>query len=355
MVAGAPNGSLLYRGKNSAPAFIVETAQSIPTLETQRSCRLSLEELESCFDFANAALPPPNMLPAHFSHEDGKRRPTSRPGSPLTRILRVLDDPHLRRHARQRVPPATIVTVVLLSLFFLLRLSFDSAAARPRRYTGDLNWGDHIALGLGRAKLLDETPLPYADLGDKLIGGTGPLYRAGRRSRREAEGEVREGKEGTKAAVTRDTEFERDRHGVLGGASVQWSSGIVGMGDWLGETVDMRKDSPEVPTSDSPAPLAARLALTRHILEKGWVYLDAEDQENTEKMLAEAVRDNTIKNLPLRDQVRGDEVASREAAEGWSRIYGAMEGEGRKSALEISVERLVRRVPVVVFSKTTCP
>lgn len=295
------------------------------------------------------------MLPNHFSHEDGKRRPSSRPGSPLTRILRVLDDPSLRRRARQRTPAATLATVVLLCLFFLLRPSFNSGRPKPRRYTGDVNWGDHVALGLGRAKLLDSTPSPYADLGDKLIGGSGPLYRPGRKSRREGVVEVLEGREGAKAAVTRDAEFERDRHGVLGGASVSWGSGIVGMGAWLGETVDMRKDSPSSPPSDPPTSLPAREALTGHILDKAWMYLDAEDQANTEKMLAEAVRDNSMKSLPLRDQVRGDEVASREAALGWSRIYGAMEGEVRKSALEVSVERLVRRVPSVIFSKTTCP
>lgn len=44
-----------------------------------------------------------------------------------------------------------------------------------------------------------------------------------------------------------------------------------------------------------------------------------------------------------------------EAALGWSRIFGAMEGEFVKSALEVAIEKLVRRVPVVIFSKTTCP
>ena len=43
------------------------------------------------------------------------------------------------------------------------------------------------------------------------------------------------------------------------------------------------------------------------------------------------------------------------AALRWSRIYGAEVGDSNKSALEVAIEALVRRVPIVIFSKTTCP
>ncbi|KAH8918584.1 thioredoxin-like protein [Atractiella rhizophila] len=46
----------------------------------------------------------------------------------------------------------------------------------------------------------------------------------------------------------------------------------------------------------------------------------------------------------------------RQTAAGlWSRIYGAYEGWSGKSALQESIERLVRKEKIVVFSKTTCP
>lgn len=91
------------------------------------------------------------------------------------------------------------------------------------------------------------------------------------------------------------------------------------------------------------------------ILEHAWSFIDAEDEANAAKLLFEARRDKYLKGLPLRDRVRNDEVAMKEAAMSWSRLYGVMEGEGVKSALEVQVEKLVRRVPLVVFSKTTCP
>lgn len=37
--------------------------------------------------------------------------------------------------------------------------------------------------------------------------------------------------------------FEVDRHGIFGGSSTEWTTGIVGMGGWLGDFVDMRKKS----------------------------------------------------------------------------------------------------------------
>lgn len=132
----------------------------------------------------------------------------------------------------------------------------------------------------------------------------------------------------------------------------------MGMGAWLGETVDMRKDSARVDDEEEEeevAKLKAREALTAHIIKRGWEYLDTDDEVNTKKLLAEAERDGTKGKLPLRDQVRGDPDLQREAAMGWSRIFGAMEGEGLKSALEVAIEKLVRRSPMVVFSKTTCP
>jgi len=149
--------------------------------------------------------------------------------------------------------------------------------------------------------------------------------------------------------------------GVLGGGSIEWSSGIVGSGVYLGQ-VDMRKDTGI--SFDDPLLSKRTLAekdaqeqletLQKHILENAWVYLDEEDRVNTEKLLKEAKEKDFMDKLPLRDQVRDDEEGRKKASEGWARVYGSMVNEWGKSALEVQVEKLVRRIPVVVFSKTTC-
>lgn len=135
------------------------------------------------------------------------------------------------------------------------------------------------------------------------------------------------------------------------------AGGVVGTGTWLGESVDMRKDPSGIPESQSiPSPtLSGRSALANHISENAWRFIDAEDEINTGKLMIAAKRDNSLSSLPLRDQVREDPLKRKEAAFGWSSIYGAFEGESSKSALEVSIEKLVRRVPLVVFSRTACP
>ncbi|BGP44096.1 hypothetical protein JCM10450v2_008313 [Rhodotorula kratochvilovae] len=233
-----------------------------------------------------------------------------------------------------------------------------------------VNWGDYVGLGHQRAKVLAGTPQGYADIGDwfprleKELAG--PLYRRRRSAEEKARGDepqdLSEGR-GRKASGG----APRDRHGVLGGASVEWSTGVIGSGTWLGPGVDMRKDGSSAPASlgdddaAQPASSAAAMmtpghvALTEHIVEKGWVFLDEEDRANTAKLQAEAHDKDFFETLPLRERVRGDPAGMREAAEGWARVYAAMDTPAPKSALEVQLERMVRRVPVVVFSKTTCP
>jgi len=224
------------------------------------------------------------------------------------------------------------------------------------------NWGDHVGLGNAREKILASTPKNYGDITDRLYpdGLEGWLYRK-RRSR----WEVEKGVEAMSLEVTMTSKGKRGKAqigtGVLGGGSIEWGSGVVGSGVYLGQ-VDMRKDT-DVSFDDpilSERTLAEEAAqrqskaLQEHILEIAWVYLDEEDRINTEILLKEAKEKDFIDKLPLRDRVRGDEEGMRKASEGWARVYGSMVNEWGKSALEIQVEKLVRRIPVVVFSKTTC-
>ncbi|BGP36084.1 hypothetical protein JCM10296v2_007936 [Rhodotorula toruloides] len=286
------------------------------------------------------------------------------------------------RTYRQQHPKRTssLAALLALSLVYLVFLRGDSdpynhaPLAWGTHPDAIVNWGDYVGLGHQRQKVYDATPKGYADIGDKFpdldkaLGG-GPLYRK-RRSREEKERGV--GTQDLKEGGKGRNSFERHRHGVLGGASVEWSTGVVGSGTYLGPGVDMRKDGSyaidvveedevDRPASSSAAmsfqrPSPAQHALSQHILEKGWVYLDEEDRLNTEKLQLEAKEKRFFDKLPLRERVRGDPQGQREAAEGWARVYAAMEEPRRpKSALEVQVEKMVRRVPVVVFSKTTCP
>lgn len=246
----------------------------------------------------------------------------------------------------------------MLILIFLLLLYVLFGRPTPRNirtYRGEpRNWGDYVGQGLARAKLLAETPPRYADLGDRWTAGSGPFYRA-----RRSGGDKPKGVGSVVSAggsLGHDSAFETQRRGVLGGASTEWSSGVVGMGDWLGGVVDMRKGF-NTPLASEGAQMvtAARAGLAAHILESAWTFKDAEDEANTNALLIDARLNKFLETLPLRDRVRDDPIASKKAADMWSSIYGALEGESVKSALEVSVEKLVRRVPVVMFSKTTCP
>ncbi|GAA5872838.1 hypothetical protein JCM1840_005865 [Sporobolomyces johnsonii] len=297
---------------------------------------------------------------------------TSTLPAPIRRLLALPLVLRLRQQRRQHPRRFTSIGFLLLlaALYCLIRRTPERRTHAPLAWGAHpdavVNWGDHVGLGLYRAKALASTPQGYADITDKLphldLALSGPLYRK-RRSQDEARRGVEaidltDGKDKDREARKARSRYEKDRHGVLGGASVEWSSGVVGSGTWLGPGVDMRKDGTyehELLHSSTDAATKQLEALTEHIVEKGWVYLDAEDQANSEKLLAEAKEKGFLDTLPLRDQVRGDEEGMRKAAEGWSRVYGAMAGEWGKSALELQLERLVRRAPVVVFSKTTCP
>ncbi|GAA5857990.1 hypothetical protein JCM8547_006653 [Rhodosporidiobolus lusitaniae] len=327
------------------------------------------------------------MLPQPASSRSSSPMIPSLPSSPLlspssklaiSSLPAPLRPVALRLRAVHRSRPF-LLPLSSLSLLFLLFLFFPRSAPpahRPLAWgthpDAILNYGDYVGLGQMRQKMLESTPKGYPDLGDKIpyldreLGG--PLYRK-RRSRAERErgvegmdlsdgaGEGEGRKEGGGGGKkSRKKGAEKERHGVLGGASLEWSTGVVGSGVYLGP-VDMMKDSPSSrffsPSETSPA----LSALSSHILAKGWVYLDASDQQNTEKLQLDARAKGYLSSLPLRERVRGDEEGMREAAEGWSKIYAAeaMEGGMLKSALEVQLERTVRRAPVVVFSKSTCP
>lgn len=243
-----------------------------------------------------------------------------------------------------------------------------------RQLAEPVNWGDHVGLGRARQLVLERTPALYVDIGDGGDDGpvSGTFYRA-RRTLDEILADEELLTEDPKKALSKDSQTgtvalaprphsrvsERDRHGVLGGACTEWSSGIVGTGEWLGDQVDMRKEQ-SISNSDqgrntSRFHTPERKALVDHILDWGWVYLDEEDKTNTAKLLKSAKAEGWWDKLPLRDQVRDDPVRMKTAAVGWSRAYTPTVGQWRKSALEIQLERMVRRHPIVVFSKTTCP
>jgi hypothetical protein len=251
--------------------------------------------------------------------------------------------------------PRPAIAVLLFIFLLLLYILFGRSTPRnTRTYRGEpRNWGDYVGQGLARAKLLSSTPLRYADLGDRWTAGSGPFYRARRSGGDKPKGVGSVVSKG--GSLGHDSEFETQRRGVLGGASTEWSSGVVGMGDWLGGVVDMRKGFNNLEASEASSVTPARAGLASHILESAWTFKDAEDQKNTEALLIDARLNKFLETLPLRDRVRDDPIASKKAADMWSSIYGALEGESVKSALEVAVEKLVRRVPVVIFSKTTCP
>ncbi|GAA5988534.1 hypothetical protein JCM10908_003609 [Rhodotorula pacifica] len=361
--------------------------------------------------------------------------PPSRAGSPLLDKLkdssalpppvrRILGHPlvlRARTYRRQHPNKALAIAVsALLSFVWIASKSFalsgldDLYDYRSSRGHSPLAWGthpdaisnygDYVGLGHQRAKVKAATPSNYADIGDHYPWLdqqlAGPLYRK-RRTRAERQvGALKQDLwEGTpagggKKGAARGA-FERDRHGVLGGASVEWSTGVVGSGTYLGPGVDMIKDSaleealeaaledaaaadaadedlddddndgraPDrrprrayKPTSSSAAVSRGERALVERMLEKGWVFLDDDDKLNTEKLHLDASEKGFFDTLPLRERVRYKAQGRKMAAQGWARIYAAMDGgDATKSALEVQLERMVRRVPVVVFSKTTCP
>lgn len=205
------------------------------------------------------------------------------------------------------------------------------------------NWGDYIGLGLAREKVLASTPILYGELGDNWNDGiSGPLYRALLDKQEVEDSQV----------VASGGGFDQNsRRGVLGGSSVEWSSGVVGMGAYLGP-VDMRIRRKGIELEEIEP---NQIILQDHILQHGWTFQDEVDRLNTLKLLREAKEHNDWDSLPLRDRVRDRPEAKKEAAQDWARIYGTMQGEFVKSALEVGIEKLVRRVPVVIFSKTGCP
>ncbi|POY72801.1 hypothetical protein BMF94_4210 [Rhodotorula taiwanensis] len=354
--------------------------------------------------------------------------PTSRTGSPLKFKESTLPDPlrrllgHpilLRARTYRRRHPNRTLAIAVSALVSLLWVS-SRMSSTPDDF-GDLsgrghsplawgthpdaivNYGDYVGLGHQRSKVMAATPTDYADMSDHYPvldqQLAGPLYRKRRTAQERAAGVEKQDLEegGTAAGKKGRGAFERDRHGGLGGASVEWSTGVVGSGTYLGPGVDMTKDSAleealqealdeedEASAAEQAAlddldheaglngvtkPRQARShsvstaavsrgerALVERMLEKGWVFLDADDKINTERLHKDANEHGYLDTLPLRERVRYKAQGRRVAAQGWARVYAAMDtGEATKSALELQLERMVRRVPVVVFSKTTCP
>lgn len=247
----------------------------------------------------------------------------------------------LQRLVSSRPKPSHIAlgSLTILLLWFWFKPRSHHIVIAPLSFTGVAdNWGDYVAQGHARPKVIESTPSGYADLGNR----RGALYSV-------------LGVKRDKTKKDKDEAWERERRGVLGGGSVQWSEGVVGMGSWLGETVDMKKYKLEGYEDEGEGEVATRRdALTSHILSRAWVYLDEEDKTNTQALLMKAKKDDTRDKLPLRDRVRGDPELEQEAAESWSRVYAAMLGEGGKSALEVQVEKTVRTWPVVMFGLTDC-
>lgn len=365
-------------------------------------------------------LPYPTLAPSSRAGSPSlKFRESSLP-SPLRRLWGHPLALRLRTYRRQHPNKALAIAVsaFVACLWLASRLSplfgsddfYDDRAGRghsPLAWgthpDAIVNYGDYVGLGHQRAKVLAATPRDYADIGDHYPWLdqqlAGPLYRK-RRTRIERQvgalkQDLDEGTPGSGGKKGRGA-FERDRHGVLGGASVEWSTGVVGSGTYLGPGVDMVKDSaleealeqalaeaaaddesdttaaaesddldeasrkPRLrkyePTSSGAAVSRGERALVERMLEKGWVFLDDDDKVNTERLHADANEHGYLDTLPLRERVRYKAQGRKVAAQGWARVYAAMDtGVATKSALELQLERMVRRVPVVVFSKTTCP
>ena len=281
----------------------------------------------------------PQTLPIPRNRGDSKRR------TGVSRLQlsarQLIQNPRLLLNPK---PLASIIIATVVLLFLAFRPTSRSTHAQLQWGAEPKNWGDHVGLGLGRAKIVESTPPSYADLGDHLAGIKGELYK-GRKN------EVAHLKD--KVAKARTTTSERDRHGTLGGGSVEWSSGVIGVGTFLGQ-VDMRKQPPTAQLAPvAPGPALTELA--SHIRALGWTFEDDKARDENALVLEQMKEKGRWDELPLKDRVRGDEQKMEEAAMGWSRMYGAMDGEWCKSALEVAVEKTVRSVPVVVFSKTTCP
>lgn len=374
-------------------------------------------------------LPHPTLSPASRADSTLKFKESSLP-SPLRRVwghpLALRLRTYRRRHPNKTLAIAVSALVACLWIsswpLFGSDDFYDDRAGRghsPLAWgthpDAIVNYGDYVGLGHQRAKVLAATPPDYADIGDHYPWLdqqlAGPLYRK-RRTRAERQvGALKQdldegtpggggggGKKGSSSSASASKgAFERDRHGVLGGASVEWSTGVVGSGTYLGPGVDMVKDSaleealeealaeaaaddefdttaaaaesddfdeasrkPRLrkydPTSSGAAVSRGERALVERMLEKGWVFLDNDDKVNTERLHADANEHGYLDTLPLRERVRYKAQGRRVAAQGWARVYAAMDtGVATKSALELQLERMVRRVPVVVFSKTTCP
>ncbi|GAA95581.1 uncharacterized protein L969DRAFT_311008 [Mixia osmundae IAM 14324] len=235
------------------------------------------------------------------------------------------------------------------------------------------NWGDWVAQGKGRQKMLESSHPDFHGLGDdyKVIGlgdSSEIFYNAvgqAHRARRPIAG-----LHFSSDATFDAKRFNEERHGTFGGQHVEWDSGIAGLGEYLG-SVDMRKISALSPAqkerlqskgvetekwSAGPDIEARHKAAVAHHLENAWTYGKVEEELAVAKRLADAKTPAELKKLPVYERMATASPDKKAAvAEGWARIYGAFAGDGKKSALHASIEKLVRRSPIVVFSKTTCP
>lgn len=257
-----------------------------------------------------------------------------------------------RRRPRSQLRPShyALLGLVLLLIWVYNRpepgpLPLSKLGKVPKKDAK--NWGEFVAFGHARQKLLEETDPTYVGLGER---GHFALGHVGKRVE-EAEGGSNIMDTG-KGGMTGNTGFDFERHGLYGGAHWDWTTGIAGLGSYLGP-LDMRKRS----ASGRPRTSATVLdelqkASRQHYIDHAWEPPAEHDKPGIkERAEIEALTDEQriFKKLSLRDRALGHEDRQAEAAEMWTRVYGAFHGYNRKGSVQIGLEKLVRKAPVVVF------
>lgn len=254
------------------------------------------------------------------------------------------------------------VYVVLFLLVYLVYRHF-TAPPLPFRSLGRVptrdarNWGEFVAYGRARDQMLEHSDPEYPGLGERYLLGLRTRRSTSGSANGQGAGEGGEGKvnrmlETRKGAISGDDGFERERHGIYGGAHWDWSTGIVGVGAYFGP-LDMRKRSPSSSSESAPDNVKEldgyQKAALEHYLSNAWEVKDANEAKHRKEILGHSYEERMEKGLPMRDVAAGNKTAEREAAETWMRVYAAFHRQASKSAVQLAIEKLVRRVPVVVF------
>ena len=261
-------------------------------------------------------------------------------------LSQLLDNPQKRRWTFY----AAVATFCYLVYRHYTRppLPFGSLGQVPTRDAK--NWGQYVAFGHARPQMLEHSDPDYPGLGDRYVAS----LRARIRSNEETEGsEMGTNRllETRKGAISGDEGFEAERHGIYGGANWDWTTGIVGVGSYLGP-LDMRKLSAIPPEernrlNELDAPQNEAL---KHYLAWAWDVTDVNEKKHRAEVSTLTFEERVEKGLPMRDIVAGDPKREKEAAELWTRVYAAFHRQSAKSALQLAIEKMVRRIPVVVFT-----